>query len=461
MALFGWPLVCIVLFNRLTLEKAIVWSMLGGYMLLPSGLVLDAAVLPPLDKMSITTLAVLVLCWVFGSRTPRPQPSYFLLIFPAVLVFCPILTSFTNSYELQTASASIPGFYPLTGLKFSGRHLLLLLPMYIGFRYLSTDDARAALLASIPTATLFYSIPMLFEIRMSPQLHRWVYGYFPHASFAQQMRDGGFRPVVFFSHGLALALFTAIALLAALILLRQRTRIFGLSAGLSATYLTALLLLCKSLGPVLYAVTLSPIILLTKPRFWVKIGCAASLFVCAYPILRSTGLSPTDLVTSVARSVSVDRSKSFETRLQNEEQLLSKAREKPLLGWGEWGRNRIYDEWTGQDISRTDGAWILQLGTFGWVGYIGLFGLMAAAEFAALKRTGKEITPANINRGGLALLLGVYIIDSIPNATDFSLIFLMAGAAASVPRPQRSDAVSTRLRNAGQTIKPVAGVGTT
>jgi hypothetical protein len=290
---------------------------------------------------------------------------------------------------------------------------------------------------------LFYSLPMLFEIRMSPQLHRWIYGYFPHASFAQQMRDGGFRPVVFFTHGLALALFTAIGLLAALILWRSRTRIFGYSSSLTATYLSGLLILCKSLGPVFYAIALAPVILLTKPRFWVKIGCAASLFVCAYPLLRGNGLSPIDLVTSVAQSISADRSASFQTRVKNEEQLLAKAQQKPLFGWGEWGRNRIYDERTGRDISLTDGAWILQYGTFGWVGYLGLFGMLAVAQFLALGATGKELSSSNIQRGGLALILAVYLIDFIPNAADFSLIFMIAGAAAATARVVKTSSRSS------------------
>ena len=28
-------------------------------------------------------------------------------------------------------------------------------------------------------AGLVYSVPMLFEIRLSPQLHNWIYGYYP------------------------------------------------------------------------------------------------------------------------------------------------------------------------------------------------------------------------------------------------------------------------------------------
>ncbi len=419
--------------------------MVGGYMLLPSGLEVDGPLIPPLDKMSVTALGVLVLCWAYGSRTPRPRPSYLFLLCAAAFVLAPMFSSFTNSYELQTGGKSIPGFYPLTALKFAGRNFLLLVPMYIGFRYLTTDKARAALLTAIPTAMLFYSLPMLFEIRMSPQLHRWIYGYFPHASFAQQIRDGGFRPVVFFSHGLALALFTAIAMLTALILVRSRTRILGHWAGLTATYLSGMLLLCKSLGPTLYAIALGPVILQTKPRTWVLIGCAASLFVCAYPLLRSTGHAPIDAVTSLARSVSADRARSFQVRVQNEEQLLAKANQKPMFGWGGWGRNRIYDQWTGQDISVTDGGWIIQFGTYGWVGYLGLFGLLTIAEFLTLKGTGKELTPANIHRGGLGILLAIYIVDAIPNSTDLSLIFLIAGAAAALPKAASARTLRPRL----------------
>jgi hypothetical protein len=388
--------------------------------------------------MSVTAVATLLLCWIYGSQAPRPRRSFLLYVFALAFVISPILSSFTNSYELQTAGKSVPGFYPLDGLKFAGRNLLLLVPTYIGSRFLSTDNARSLLLKALPTAMLFYSLPMLFEIRMSPQLHRWVYGYFPHPSFAQQIRDGGFRPVVFFSHGLALALFTALALLASLVLLRMRTRIFRQKPALVATYLSGLLLLCKSLGPVIYTVLLAPLVLFTRPRLWVTIGCAVSLFVCAYPFLRTHNLSPIQLVSNLASAVSADRSRSFQTRVLNEEELLAKANEKPLLGWGAMGRNRIFDKWTGQDISVTDGGWIIQYGAFGWFGYLSLFGLLAVAQFRALRAMDKEPTPANLVRGGLALILTVYVVDSIPNGSQISIIFLLAGSIASTARVRRT-----------------------
>jgi hypothetical protein len=440
--MFGWPLACLILFKRLPVAKAAVWSMLGGYMLLPSNLEVDLHFFPPVDKMSVTALGTLLWCWVYGSQAPRPRRSPALYLFAIAVVISPILTSFTNSYELVTAGKSVMGFYPLTGLKFAGRNMLMLVPMYLGSRFLSTDQGRSELLRALPTAMIFYSLPMLFEIRMSPQLHRWVYGYFPHESFAQQIRDGGFRPVVFFSHGLALAMFTGLALLATLVLIRMRSRILGQKPALVAAWLSGLLILCKSLGPVIYSVALAPIILFMKPRTWVKIACAASIFVCAYPFLRTAGLSPTEYASKFAAQVSPDRAESLNVRLKNEDELLAKANQKPLLGWGGWGRNRIFDKWTGQDISVTDGGWIIQYGCYGWFGYLALFGLLSLAPFLALRAMDKEVSPANLGRGGLALLLAVYLLDSIPNGTQLSLVFLIAGSVASTARVKRRAARS-------------------
>ena len=83
---------------------------------------------------------------------------------------------------------------------------------------------------------------------------------------AADTRQPDFRPVVFFPHGLALAFFTALTLLASLVLVRLRTRTFHFPAGGVAGYFGVLLLFCKSLGPLAYAVLLGPIVLFTRPR---------------------------------------------------------------------------------------------------------------------------------------------------------------------------------------------------
>ena len=433
--MIGWPLVALGFFAKWPTEKAAIWSLLAGYMLLPSDwTILDH---PPVDKTSVTAISTLLLCWMKGSRAPRPRASIMMALLALGFIIAPIFTSFDNSYELQGAGKSVHGFYPSDGLKFAFRNLMLLTPLYIGWRFLSTDNARTELLKALPMALLFYSLPMLFEMRMSPQLHRRVYGYFPGDSFAQQIRAGGFRPVVFFPHGLALALFTGLAVLAAVVVVRMKGRILQLPAGVVTAYLSGVLVLCKSLGPVLYTVVFAPIVFFTRPRTWVKIGCAASLLVCAYPLLREHDWTPTQLISNVAGAVSADRKGSFQVRVENEGQLLAKADQKPWFGWGGWGRNRIFDKWTGQDISVTDGGWIIYFGVYGWWGYLSLFGILAFAQFRALRAIGKESTPGNIARAGLSLFLTVLVIDSIPNAAQEWLVFLLAGCIASAPRLQR------------------------
>lgn len=442
--MFAWPAVCVGLFIFLPLEAAAIWSLLGGYLLLPSSFQIDLPLLPPIDKMTIAAVSAFLLCWMKGAQTRTQHPSTLIYLLSAGYVLAPILTSLGNGYELQTAAVSIPGFYPLDGLKFAGRQLISLLPFFIGMRFLSNDYGRALLLKSLPTALTIYSIPMLFEVRMSPQLHQWVYGYFP-TTFNQQIRAGGFRPVVFLSHGLELALITTLAIIAAVIGAHARWRILRLPAGAVAAYLSVILYFCKSLAPIVYAVVVAPIVLFTRPRFWVKISCAILLFVSAYPALRTSGVIPVQAIASAANFVSTDRSVSFQMRVRNEEALLSKANQKPFFGWGTWGRNRIFDRDTGQDISVTDGQWVIVLGTFGWFGYLCLFLLLTTAAFRSLRVVGKTVTTSTIELGGLTLLLAVYVLDLLPNANTMSLTFLIAGSiATSVKAGVRKTAAPTK-----------------
>ena len=432
----------------LPIEAAAIWSLLGGLLLLPSEFHVNVPGFPPLDKDSIPALATLVLCWMKGAPTKAPHQSIFVYLLALAYLVSPLPTSFTNSYELQVGKASIPGFYPLDGLKYIYRNLITLAPFYVGSRILYTPQGRMLLLRTMPAAMLVYSLPMLYELRMSPQLHTLVYGYFP-SMFSQQMRSGGFRPVVFFNHGLALAFFTALALIAALILVRTKTRVLAVLAGAAAGYLGVLLVFCKSLGPLIYAVLLAPVILLTRPRFWVAICVPLTLMVCAYPVLRGNHLIPTEIIAKNAGRVESDRFFSYQTRVINEEMLLAKANEKPIFGWGTWGRNRIYDAETGKDISVTDGGWVIIYGVWGWFGYLALFTLFAAVTLQAFRAVDSKLTPENVSLAGLTLLLTVYVVDQIPNAYPLSLTFLIAGAVGTAARD--------RLRQRGrQKIGPKA-----
>jgi hypothetical protein len=429
--------VCIVLFVRLPVEKAAIWSLLGGYLLLPSGTTVDLPLLPPIDKTSIPAVSAFVLCWMKGTRYPAPQRTLMIYCFALVFVLSPIFTSLNNSYELQIGSRSLPGFYPLDGVKTALRNLITLAPFFVGMRFLSSENGRALLLKSLPGAALFYSVPMLFEIRFSPQLHRWVYGFFPH-DFSQQFRDGGYRPVDFLNHGLAVALFAAMAVIAAAIVYRAKWHILRLPAAAVTSYLAVLLLLCKTMGATVYAIVAAPLALFTTPRAWVRLACAILLLVCAYPLLRTYDVVPVHHIAAAAKTISIDRSASFQTRVKNEDMLLSKANEKPLFGWGTWGRNRVFTP-SGEDISVTDGEWIIQFGMFGWLGYLSLFGLLATAALRARTAVRGPVTQASVVIGGLSLLLAVNVVDLLPNSNIFPFTFLLAGSIAGCVRVRTAE----------------------
>ncbi|WP_341632042.1 hypothetical protein [Sphingomonas agri] len=422
-----------ILFVLLPVEAAAIWSLLGGYLLLPSAMSVDVALLPPLDKSSIPAISTFLLCWMKGTQSPAPQRSLLIYALAFAFVVSPIFTSLGNSYELHIGDRSLPGFYPLDGIKLSLHNIIALLPFFIGMRFLSSESGRALLLRSLPAAALVYSLPMLFEIRMSPQLHTWVYGYFPH-SFGQQIRDGGFRPVVFLGHGLEVAFFASIAVIAAAVGIRARWQILRVSSSAATAYLSVVLLLCKTLGALIYAVVAVPLVLFTKPRAWVRVACAIFIIFYTYPLLRTYNLIPVKAIATAANSVSSDRSSSFQTRVDNEDKLLAKANEKALFGWGTWGRNRIYDQDSGRDISITDGEWVIQLGMFGWFGYLSLFGLFAAAAMRARKAVRGPVTQASLVLGGMTLLLAVNMIDLIPNADLLPFTYLMAGSIAGCIR---------------------------
>jgi hypothetical protein len=445
-ALFSWPAVCVVLFLLLPLETAAIWSLLGGYLLLPSGATFDVALLPPLDKFTIPALSTILLCWMKGTQSPSPPRSGLIYCFAVVFVLSPLFTSLDNSYELQVGDHSIPGFYPLDAAKMALHNLITLAPFFVGMRFLSSDKARALLLKSMLIAALLYSIPMLFEIRFSPQLHRLVYG-FTSTSFGQTVRAGGYRPVVFLFTGLEVALFTSMAFIGAIVAVRAKWRAVNVPAGAVATFLGVMLVLCKTMGALIYAAVAAPLVLFTRPRTWVSVTCAILLIVCAYPALRTAGIVPVHRIAELANTISPERSSSFLTRVDNEDKLLAKANLKPMFGWGTWGRNRIYDKESGGDVTITDGEWIILFSAFGWLGYLSMFGLFATAVVRARSAVRGPPTQSMIILAGLCLLFGMNILDLIPNANLTPFTFLIAGSiggCVSARAIRRSTAATRR-----------------
>ncbi|MGI1662018.1 hypothetical protein ACRDNQ_07245 [Palleronia sp. KMU-117] len=434
-AIFTWPVVVIFLFVKLRPAEALIWSLLGGYLLLPEKANFDLPMLPALNKAVVPALATMVAVTIAMRRQQDRTPDLFLpgwlpRLWPVNLCLAGIFvgvvgTVLTNADAIQVGSLTLPGLRPYDALSGLLGTALALVPLLLGRRFLGHPDVHRILLAALVIAGVGYSLLALYEIRMSPQLHLKVYGYFQH-SWVQHVRGDGFRPVVFLNHALWLALFLSGAILASLVLFRDSAGTTRVKYLLAACWVLLVLIMAKSLGSLAVTIILAPVILFLGPRLQLTVAAAIAAIILTYPMLRGADLVPVDRVMGLAQSIDASRAASLLTRLVNEDQLLEKASNRPLFGWGSWGRNRIFDDETGRNLSLTDGLWVIKVGSNGWVGYLGEFGLLTLGTLLLWWRSRQyEITIAT---AGLAVVLAGNLIDLIPNAGLTPLTWMIAGA---------------------------------
>lgn len=444
LVLYAWPLVVFVLFRVLPAAPALAWSVIGGYLLLPTRAGFDLPFVPTIDKDAVPILSAgLMMLLGVGARNraawqpadaPGPgavRKSRLIGLLLLVLFLSPVVTVLTNGEPLPAGPGFRPALRPYDMGSIAAGLAITVLPFLLARRLFASPQSHAELLRIIVLAMLVYSAPILFEVRMSPQLNVMIYGFFPH-DFLQHMRAGGFRPVVFLHHGLWLAILLGMAVLAAAALWRQR--LWEARRGgqwlFAAIYLAVVLFLSNSLGAFILAMALVPAMILFGVRGQLLLAGILAGVVLLYPTLRGGGLIPVEQAVEVARSISAERAQSLEFRLNNEDALLEKANRKPFAGWGSWGRNLLYDPETGNDITITDGTWIIVIGVFGWLGYIAQFGLLTLPiMLLAVKRASVPLTPAT---AGLALLLSANLVDMIMNDTLTPVTWMIGGALAGL-----------------------------
>jgi hypothetical protein len=413
-----WPAVTVAMFRRLPGPLAFIWSMLLGYLLLPPlPAAFDFPMLPPLHKENIPALAafvtVLATTGLRGSLLPEAPLARVLMI---VFVISPIFTVATNGEPVVWGRLVLPalGFTDMLALTIS--QFLFLVPFLLARNFLHTAQSQRQLVFALLFGGLAYSIPVLAEVRLSPQLNTWIYGYF-QGVFSQTVRFGGWRPTVFLYHGLWVAFFMFMAVIAALAVLRYEGKRKLWWAG-AFVYLAAVLVLCKSLGAILFALFLVPLVLLLGVRTQIRVAALLAAFALAYPILKGTEVLPSDAILEQAERIDEERAGSLRFRFHNEDILLERAYEKPVFGWGTWGRNHIWNPYSGALETVTDGRWIITIGVYGWIGFLAEFGLIVLPIFllwrATRLRPVEEISPYI---GPLSLLLAINAVDMIPNAT--------------------------------------------
>lgn len=436
--LFAWPFIGLLFFKVMGPMRGLIWSFLIGYLFLPEAFEYDLPLLPPYNK-STAIAAACLLGHFFSGHLPgsplglplkiqtKPQIKSTFKTFMIMAALIPVVTIFTNSGAITYGDLRLPSLGIRDYISMIVKQVLLLLPFVIAQTYLYDRAAHREILRTLVLCGLGYSLLVLFEARMSPQLHTWTYGYFQH-SWNQHIRGGAFRPIVFLSHGLQVGFFLFAVTIAALALFRckaeKRKQTFWL---ISAVWLFGVLFLSRNLGALAITIPMTLVMFVLGPRMQLWATTSAVILILTIPFLRQAEVLPTDRLVAVAERISSERAQSLSYRFSHEDAILERAREKPLAGWGGWARWRIYSA-TGEDLSTVDGLWISVFAERGWIGYLVFFSFLTFPLYIiGRQRRMRDIGPETI---GLMVITAGYLVYIIPNSAGGVFIWLLAGALA-------------------------------
>lgn len=448
LALLSFPLVAILIFRRYPPAKATIVTNVLALMYLPGGeaAVFDFPLIPPMGKEDIATLSVLLGILIFHSkRLFQARPGRGLEALSILAMVGLIGTWRGNQFALTygTFAGIVPGVELVVLPPFSLKDifgyavrdsLTFILPFIIGRTMFRTRSDMRVVCHVLVGFGLVYVPLMLVEMRLSPMIHGWVYGYFPHADFSQTMRWGGYRAQVFFAHGLVLGRMQLVVFMAALALyLGGEARAWRFDAKQVVRVMVLVVIFTKSMGVTLFMFFFGPLFSLTKQKTQIRVVTVLAVLVFLYPYGRTFELLDFRGVVSTLEKYAPQRAESVAYRFRNERELSERASEKLWFGWGGWSRSHIWEEEMALDLSVTDGYWIIRLGEMGLFGLIGPFVIMLGPVIF-LSRRYKKI-PWDKDRQMLIVLGGVsliFAIECLPNSISTNMPFLMAGVVWSL-----------------------------
>ncbi len=426
--MFGWIILSIAAFTRKSPADAVILVVVGGVLFLPM-YAYDVPFLQEYSKVIAVASSLIIGELVGNARKLFPVQR----CTPDILVLCwcvlsPMATSLSN------------GLGAYNGLTNVAINLLSWAVFYwAGRRYFGSAESLRKLTLALVVGGLIYLPLIVFEVRMSPQLSRIVYGFFPH-SFVQHIRYGGFRPIVFMQHGLMVAFWSGASAIAAFWLWRSKavSHLKGVPMALVVLALAAVTVLCKSIGPLLLMLLGIGgyfIIWKAKSLFLIK-----ALLLCAvgYVALRMSGvLQISGLETVLMKYFDAERVQSALARMTEEDLFGARARLQPLFGWGGFSRGWPIDPRTGERlIGMIDSLWIILFSTFGLFGLVSAFGILAAGplmfirSLAKARNVGSAEAPC-VDSFVICLIVALFIIDCLQNAMFNPFYVLCTGALVS------------------------------
>jgi len=422
-----------LMFDRiLERHRAVLATVLVAFLFLPS-VEYDLSGLLKLNRNTAIFLAVLPgLLWRDLGTLKNLRPTLF---DAPVLMWCfvPILSSYVNGLGLYDGLSAT--FY--RSLAWGGPYLLGRLHIRSKEQFL--DLARAIVLGAIVYLPL-----CVWEIRMSPDLHQRLYGFFQH-DFIQTIRGSFYRPTVFLQHGLMVGMWLAAALLSAWALFRSGMgmRVFGFPASWTVVVIGMVFLAAQSFGAVLLGTLALTVFIWCEKKMtlwpWYLL-MAIPLFWVGFRLMDVPIAQP---AVNAIQSISEERAHSLEFRLRAEETIIDHSLQQPWLGWGSWGRNMTVTSDLGRTEVVIDGMWVIALSQNGLLGLLALLALQLLPVWITVRRFSPNTWAAHPEHqaiAGLGCILAAAAIDNLMNAMTNPVFLLTTGALIGL-KGKRSNGV--------------------
>jgi len=420
-SLFSWPAIVLLLFALLPPRRAVIASMLTAWLFLPmAGYTLPGV--PNVTKMSITCVSVFLATTLFDPLRFYQLRWSWADIPMVVWIIVPLLSSISAGLGAYDGMSGVVDQISFWGL-----------PYLMGRLYFNDLEGLKELALGIFIGGVVYLPFVLYELRMSPQLHRMVYGFHQH-SFAQAMRSGGWRPTVFMQHGLAVAMFMGTASVCGIWLWQagRMQRVREIPVWVMAITLFLVTLACKSSYAMLLLFAGLATLFLSR---WLSTRLILAGLIAIAPLYvtaRTIGGWDAGLLRDMAAVVASHRQESLAVRLDSEETLWRWVQGRMLLGHGRIGQLMSASR-SQYERFIPDGLWLIALGKHGMVGLASLFGLLLLPPAIFLWRNDVKQLKNPRMAGSVALMVVciLYALDNLLNAM-VNPIYLLAVGGLSV-----------------------------
>lgn len=434
LTMFGWIPLILKLFKRLSPHHAVIAGFLLAWMFLPQ-YDYKFPVIPNYSKISAASYGILLATYLYN-REAFKRFRFHPFDLPITLwCLSAFISSVTNGLGAWDGMSASLGKITQWGI-----------PYYIGRLYFGRLSTLRDLTLGMFLGALVYIPFCIYEIIMSPRLHKIVYGWHPH-HFGQTKRGGGWRPQVFMEHGLMNAMWMASGSLAGLRLyasknLGKRLPVIPLPSLLAVLAVVITFFLCKSMGATLLMFAgLGAIILTTRiKKSWLLF--VLMLYPSFYMVTRGTGMWDAENLLAVIRArTSEERSGSLEFRIKNENILSEKARERLIFGWAGWKRAWVRND-AGETISIPDGLWIIAFGQNGVFGLASLNLSILLPQLLFLRRypPRRWSEPAVAAVAVQPVLLSIFMIDNLLNNMYNPVLLVVAGGLTGLALQEPDDA---------------------